>query len=861
MSRFHATASLRLEAMSNATLPLPALQCQLRRWRRWWRNLPPLRQDRIATFGPVLSVLVFLAAIGAAMVYFQLEEQERVREAVVRDAEFAQLQMRQRLQDRRQQLQALGQELAQRRIGVFEFDFQSEILISQYPELMGVSWINARGEVVAARLAPDTPETSEHEAGSSLTSPSNLRAFDLARLQLTPVIIHRPASKQERASLLLALPLAQRQLFHGMLLAEFSYDEMLRQAVPKETLARYAVALLDQQGQLLAGVRQDAKRAMLRRLPWSMEPPSHQVPLLTQDEVLALQAQAYRASQDSTGRALFWTLGALSLLTVWMLLANWRHSRRRIQVQQALQSETNFRRAMEDSMLTGMRALDLEGRITYVNPAFCKMTGWTEEDLVDALPPYPYWPEQDYELLEQRLRDELHGDYSLGGFEMRVKRKDGSLFDARMYVSPLIDPDGRQTGWMTSITDITEPKRVREELGASYERFATVLDSLDAAISVAPLGSVELLFANKVYRQWLGQRGDGHRRLLDLACLAPHPAGDRSAEPADGSADDEEVSFGSSGSTEVWVPELGKWLEVRTRYLTWVDGRMAQMVIVNDITARRHAEELSAQQAERAQTASRLITMGEMASSVAHELNQPLTAINNYCSGMISRLRRQQISEEELFGALEKTMKQAQRAGQIIQRIRAFVKRSEPNTALSDVVQIVGNATELAEMELRRHQVRLDIHLPKGLPQLMVDPILIEQVLINLIKNGGESIQQAQRPVALRRVELRVGLRQVEQHPVVEFCVQDSGLGVPPEMLERIYEAFYSTKAEGMGIGLKLCRSIVEAHHGRLQARNLYNPEGVVGCEFSFWIPVAETLPGNADLSMPAPDAGLTAKD
>ncbi len=862
MNAFDGTVWLRLQAMSKANNPHPVLRGLLSRWQRWWRNLSPLRQDRLATFGPAISVLVFLATIGAAMVYFQLEEQDREREALVRDVEYAQQQLRQRLQDRRQQLQALGQEIAQRKIGEFEFDFQSEILINQYPELTGISWIDSRGAVVATRLAPDTPETSEHEAGHRLTDPMLLKAFEQARRQLTPLILHRPASETVPASLLLALPLAQRQLFHGALLAEFSYDEILRQAVPKETLARYAVALLDTKGQLLAGVRQNAKRAMLRRLPWSLEPPAHQVALLTQDETLSLQAQAYRASQDSTGRALFWTLGALSLLTVWMLLANWRHSRRRIQAQQALEAETNFRRAMEDSMLTGMRALDLEGRITYVNPAFCSMTGWTESDLINTQPPYPYWPEQDYELLMQRLNDELKGHYSPSGFELRVKRRDGSLFDARMYISPLIAPDGRQTGWMSSLTDITEPKRVREELSASYDRFATVLDSLDAAISVAPLGSVELLFANKVYRHWLGQRGDGHRRLLDLACLVPPPAERNHPELAGDAGAEGDASLASSGSTEVWVDELGKWLEVRTRYLTWVDGRMAQMVIANDITARRHAEELSAQQAERAQTASRLITMGEMASSVAHELNQPLTAINNYCSGMVSRLKRQQISEEELLGALEKTMKQAQRAGQIIQRIRAFVKRSEPNATLSEVAQMVGNATELAEIELRRHQIRLETQLPKGLPALLVDPILIEQVLINLIKNGGESIQQAQRPANQRRVELRVSQRLVEQQPVVEFCVQDSGKGVPPEMLERIYEAFYSTKAEGMGIGLKLCRSIVEAHHGRLQARNLYNPEGVVGCEFSFWIPVAESPAGDADLSTPvSPGTGLTAKD
>ncbi|MDD2535798.1 MAG: ATP-binding protein, partial [Macromonas bipunctata] len=152
--------------------------------------------------------------------------------------------------------------------------------------------------------------------------------------------------------------------------------------------------------------------------------------------------------------------------------------------------------------------------------------------------------------------------------------------------------------------------------------------------------------------------------------------------------------------------------------------------------------------------------------------------------------------------------------------------------------QMVANATELADIELRRHMVRLHSYVAARLPALMVDPILIEQVLINLLKNGGEAIAQAQRPSQQRRMELRVGPKCIDHLPVVEFCVQDSGTGVPAEMLERIYEAFYSTKTNGMGIGLKLCRSIVESHHGRLQARNLYNGDEIVGCEFSFWIPV-----------------------
>jgi len=161
----------------------------------------------------------------------------------------------------------------------------------------------------------------------------------------------------------------------------------------------------------------------------------------------------------------------------------------------------------------------------------------------------------------------------------------------------------------------------------------------------------------------------------------------------------------------------------------------------------------------------------------------------------------------------------------------------------------VSNALELADIELRRHQVRLNSYVAARLPLLMVDPILIEQVLINLIKNAGEAIVQAERPVGQRQVELRVTPKREDGLDGVEFAVRDSGNGVPPEMIERIYEAFYSTKAEGMGIGLKLCRSIVESHHGRMHVENLYNGAQVVGCCFSFWIPAASRLqhPGTAN--------------
>lgn len=493
-------------------------------------------------------------------------------------------------------------------------------------------------------------------------------------------------------------------------------------------------------------------------------------------------------------------------------------------------------------MLTGMRAMDLQGRITYVNAAFCQMTGWSESDLVGRTAPFPYWPDGDREHLTALLEEELHGKTTPGGIQVRVKRRDNILFDARLYVSPLIDAMGTQTGWVTSMTDITEPNRVREQLSASHLRFTTVLEALDASISVAPLGSDEMVFANKLYRQWFGVQAGGHLQLVAEAGVPTNPTNDESMDSVDSFAGlpTSALPDSDSESTEIFISALGKWLEVRTRYLSWVDGRLAQMVIATDITTRRLAEEQAATQAERAQNSSRLITMGEMASSVAHELNQPLTAINNYCNGMVSRIKDKQISEEDLLIALEKTAKQAQRAGQIIQRIRSFVKRSEPNRTMSEVSVMVNEAVELAEIELRRFNVRLNHYVAARLPMVMVDPILIEQVLVNLLRNAAESIDMALRQTSDRIIELRVLPRLIDNKQVIEFSVQDSGKGLSPEVMSRLYEAFYSTKADGMGIGLSLCRSIVESHLGRMTAENIYNGTEVSGCRFSFWVPLTE---------------------
>ena len=505
--------------------------------------------------------------------------------------------------------------------------------------------------------------------------------------------------------------------------------------------------------------------------------------------------------------------------------------------QQALLAETSFRRAMEDSMATGMRALDMQGRITYVNPAFCRMLGFDEFELLGATPPFPYWPRENLAEHEDSLRALLAGETPASGIEVHVRHRDGFDFDVRMYVSPLVDGTGVQSGWMTSMTDITAQKRSRQELAAAQERFTTVLDELDAAVSVcAPLEATiadgeAVLFANRFYRRLYGAGDEGHRELS---------AGSLATEPLpDGAKED-----GIAG--EIFSVIAGRWFEVRTRTIQWVDGRLVRMQVATDITARVETQARARQQEEKVQLTSRLITMGEMASSLAHELNQPLTAIANYSMGTAARVRSSLeaggVSDPaELLAMLQKTSAQAERAGKIIRRIREFVKRSEPRRRRCGIRAIVDDAVGFAEIDAAKKRIAIRTRVPDDIEDIDADAILIEQVLLNLLKNAAEAMEDAPARAGSRR-EVVVDVRDVAAAdstpggtagPHVEFAVIDRGTGIAAELREKLFEPFYSTKPEGMGMGLNICRSIVEFHHGRLWATA--NVHG--GTTFRFTLP------------------------
>jgi two-component system sensor histidine kinase TtrS len=248
-----------------------------------------------------------------------------------------------------------------------------------------------------------------------------------------------------------------------------------------------------------------------------------------------------------------------------------------------------------------------------------------------------------------------------------------------------------------------------------------------------------------------------------------------------------------------------------------------------EIKERQHAQEQTLNhQAELAHVA-RLSTMGEMASGLAHELNQPLSAIHTYVQGCIRRINMGNNDSEAIINALQLTAQQAHRAGGIIRRLRSFVRKGESHKTYTEINHIVNEVTSFLDTQLKNKKVSLSVELEDELPPVLADIIQIEQVLINLLKNGIESMSDMDEP------QIKVLTRRFNSN-LVELCVIDSGHGISEDKLKRIFNPFFTTKSSGMGMGLSISSSIIEAHEGKLYAEN--NPDK--GARFCFTLPITE---------------------
>jgi two-component system, LuxR family, sensor histidine kinase DctS len=407
------------------------------------------------------------------------------------------------------------------------------------------------------------------------------------------------------------------------------------------------------------------------------------------------------------------TAMAIALGSILVILV--RDNRRRLRAERDLGDALAFRKAMEDSLITGLRARDLQGRISYVNPAFCNMVGFNAEELLGQSFA-PYWPPELAEEYVRRQARRLAGAIPAAreGHESVFMSKDGTRFPVLIFEAPLINAQGQQTGWMSAFIDITEQRRMEELSRASHERL---------------------------------------------------------------------------------------------------------------------------------QATARLATVGEMASLLSHELTQPLMAVSSYANGSLNMLRHDgELAKlekpallchlQDMQTAMQRIAFQSERAGKVIKSVRDFVRRRSQTHETIAPSELLDAVMPLVRMQASKLAVNVLVDVEPRLPPVVCDTTMVEQVLLNLARNGIQSMENA----AAADRKLLIELRWSDALGRVLFAVKDWGSGIPGDVAEQLFTPFFTTKTEGMGIGLSLCRTVMEQHGGELR----YSANDPRGTVFTFSLPVVD---------------------
>ena len=502
----------------------------------------------------------------------------------------------------------------------------------------------------------------------------------------------------------LCLPLMQGPRRVGYLVATYSLAGVISHMLGPQFTRRQLVAFTELDGTRLAVVGAPRRGARLFMAQQILDLPGN---------TLMLRMEGGRPPPDVFPNVLtaLVTLLSIALVTVLVLLV--RDFRRRQLAEAGLAQALAFRKAMEDSLVTGLRARDLDGTITYVNPAFCDMVGYTAHELIGQPAPAPYWPPENAHEFRHRQAIRRAGEMPpREGVESVFMRKDGTRFPVLIIEAPLITAQGGHTGWMGAVLDLT---------------------------------------------------------------------------------------------------------------------------------AQRRAEELSRASQERLQASARLATVGEMASLMSHELNQPLAAISSYATGSLNLLDAEgatpsrEATMNDVRVALSRIAEQAGRAGKVINSVHDLVRRRTTTRHAVAPYALFDAILPLVHLQAHKLRVKVQLNVPPDLPDVWCEPTMIEQALLNLARNAMQAMAEVPGERRLTLAAQRVPAQPGQTRDAVLFSVADTGTGISEEVAQALFTPFFTTKAEGMGLGLSLCRTVVEQHGGAI-AHRANVPRGTV---FSFTLPVA----------------------
>ncbi|MEZ5833137.1 MAG: PAS domain S-box protein [Dongiaceae bacterium] len=633
-------------------------------------------KPRILPLLPGIAVGLLLITVVALLWLVEHNARQAAHNELVQDALWVEQSLRFQLRSAEERVRESAENVGT----TAQWTARARSLLAVHPEIVRLALIRSDGTLVAAE-----PSISAVEMTQALSMPQREAAFTSAEQGVLTYSTPFLQQNGQRA-FDLYVPIGGNAVDLGVIMATFSMNAMIAHNVPWWFSQKYELRIVDGEGIVLAVNSRLGESTGEASQVIPFNPPTGGLSMIVQQRAPASALGSYIVMSAIIGLALISAAG--------VYLARQQSGRRRDAERKWL-DEHALRRAMEESLTVGLRARDLKGRILYVNSAFCRMTGFSQDELIGRDPPMPYWLPEELEQTFAAHDAILAGRGPSDGFEMRFRRKDGTRFDALIYEAPLIDAEGKQRGWMGSFLDITERKRAAE-------------------------------------------------------------------------------------------------------------------------LARQHQEKL--------QQTSRLVTMGELASSIAHELNQPLAAIASYNAGCLNMVRAGQTDDPEFAVALERLGQQAQRAGSIIRGVYDFVRKTEPKMAPVRLSDIVETSVGLVATEARHKGVRINVNRLDLATPVMVDRIMLEQVLVNLMRNALDAMRDTPTERCCIDVTAHV------EPDLVTLAIADHGPGIADDLAEHLFTPFFSTKEHGMGMGLNICRSIIEFHQGRLWFE--LNPGG--GSVFKF---------------------------